>query len=182
MKKILVALLIVCASVSVLVAANLPKMQQPVIITSAGQSTDGNVVSVYAKRVKLSQDYQPTIDASQVNWKSVKTLIVVIGGSGKGLGSAGLDIPSEQKRVEGLLKSAKDNGVKIIGMHIGGEDRRKSNSEPFLAYANQCDSLIIREDGNVDGYFTNISKSKNIPMVSIKKTSEVSDLLKEIFL
>ena len=41
--------------------------------------------------------------------------------------------------------------------------------------------MIVVEDGNKDGLFTNFSKEKNIPLVLIPKISSAIAPLKEIF-
>lgn len=181
MKKVAIAVLFVLMSTAMLFAADLPKMEEPVLITAVGQSQDGNIVNLFGKRVKLNQTYEPAIFADDIDWANVKTIIAVLGGSGKGLGSAGLDIPGEQKRVDKLFAEAKARGVKILGMHIGGEDRRGPNSVPFVKYAEQCDALVIKEDGNKDGYFTDLAAKLGIPIVTIKASSELTNLLKTIF-
>jgi hypothetical protein len=181
MKKLVLAVLLVLMCGTVLFAADLPKMEEPVLIMAVGQSQDGSFVQLLGKRVKLSQTYSPAITADEIDWASIKTIIAVIGGSGKGLGSAGLNITDEQKRVDKVFAEAKAHGVKILGMHIGGEDRRGSNSVPFLPYAEQCDALVIKEDGNKDGYFTEIANRLGIPMTTITATSELTNILKAVF-
>jgi len=70
----------------------------------------------------------------------------------------------------------------IIGLHVGGEARRGPLSAKFIELAApKADYLIITEDGNEDGYFTKLSKEKKIPLIVVKETTELGDLLKKIF-
>ena len=54
----------------------------------------------------------------------MKTLIIIIGVSGKGLGEAGVKIEKEVERAKALIAACKEKGIKIIGMHLGGVERR----------------------------------------------------------
>lgn len=157
------------------------KAPQPALITSFGQSQDANFVDLLSKRLKLDHSYEMLIYAKSVDWSKCKTLIYVLGGSGKGLGSAGLDIPTEVKRCRELIAEAKKHGCKLIAMHIGGEDRRHANSDPFLAFCKDADYMIIKEDGNKDGYFTQAAKDAGIPIRLVKTTMEIQNVLKEVF-
>ena len=66
-------------------------------------------------------------------------------------------------------------------MHIGGEDRRGPTSQDFVPYADQVDYMIVKSDGNQDGYFTRLCAAKNIPLYTIENTRDIEGVLKEIF-
>ena len=181
-KTIIVAALLVLLASAVFAASTTVRCELPVLITSAGQSVDGSTVASLLKRVKITQyTYDPTIDPSKVNWGDFKTVIVVIGGSGKGLGSAGVSVADEEVRVKNLLDAAKQNGKKIIAMHIGGQDRRGANSVPFLPYASYGDLIIVNANGNADGYFTKLASDNGIPFVELTQNTEIGALLQEVF-
>lgn len=155
--------------------------QQPVLITSFGQSQDARLVDLLATRLKLEHEYDMTVDVSTADWSKYQALIFVIGGSGKGLGSAGLDISDEVKRCQDLVASAKGSGCRVIAMHIGGPDRRLSNSEPFLPFCKDADAMIVKADGNQDGYFTDASADSGVPIQIVETTMEIQGVLKDIF-
>ena len=111
-----------------------------------------------------------------------KTLIIIIGGSGKGLGAAGMDLQDEVKRAEALIAEAKKQNMKIIGLHLGGEDRRGTVSAKFVDIVTpKVNFLVVREDGNTDGVFTKIASQNKIPFTQIKQTQELTDVLKAVF-
>lgn len=178
LSTLLIFLLSTCAA---LANPPLPKAEAPAFITSFGQSQDGNFVNLLAKRAKLENAYKNLGKPEGSEWESAKTLIAVLGGSGKGLGSAGLDTATEVKRCDELIAAAKAQKKFIIGMHIGGEDRRGPNSEAFIPYAGAVDFMIVRAEGNQDGYFTKLCEEKNIPLYTIENTKEIEGILKEIF-
>ena len=178
MKKIIALLAAVLAFASVAFAAENPeviKIQETVLLTPFGQSQDANFINLMTKKNKVT--YSLAVFPNDVKWDEVKSMIVVLGGSGKGLGAAGLDIPSELARCTALVAEAKKHNVKIVAMHIGGADRRGPNSAPFLTFAGDADFVIVRADGNADGYFTNLCAEKKIPLYTIQKSSELRKLL-----
>ncbi len=183
MKKLIIVLAMIALVTSAVFAATTTvRCELPVLITSAGQSVDGSTVASLLKRVKITQyTYDASADPAKIDWNSYKTVIVVVGGSGKGLGSAGISISDEEVRVKGVLDGAKANGKKIITMHIGGQDRRGANSVPFLPYMAYGDLMIVNSNGNYDGYFTKQATDNNIPFVEITKNTEIGTLLSAVF-
>ncbi len=116
----------------------LPRLEKPIFVTSCGQSPDYGVVDLLGKRrAGLEIIANPTAESDDI--EGFKTLIMVIGGSGKGLGAAGIDVPEELKRVEELIKKAKEEGIFVLGMHLGGVDRRGPISEQFVPFATKVD-------------------------------------------
>jgi hypothetical protein len=84
--------------------------EKPGIITSIGQSSDVAIVKVMLNtRLKLGLDYKPTAQVADLS--GMKTLVVVIGASTKGLGAAGLDMVREIERTIALLKAAREKGA-----------------------------------------------------------------------
>jgi len=159
----------------------LPKSETPVYITSFGQSQDANFVNLLGKRINLERYYEALGTPKDEKWSSAKALIAVLGGSGKGLGAAGMNLASEKERCDSLLASAREGKKLIIGMHIGGEDRRGPNSEAFIPYAGEVDFMVVRADGNKDGYFTKLCEEKKIPLYVVENTKGIEGVLKGIF-
>lgn len=152
----------------------------PVAVTAPGQSPEIAIVNLLAKRINLEIKSDPFLKPEALN--GFKTLIIIIGGSGKGLGAAGVDLQEEVKRANELIAVCKEKGIKIIGMHLGGEERRGSNSEVMIELVTPiCDYVVVRSDGNKDGVFTKICTEKKIPLVEIEKTLEVTNILKTVF-
>ena len=181
MKKFMLALAVTLAFAACAFAdqPELPALGQPVLLTPFGQSQDGNAVKLMTK--KFNVEYEMACFADRVDWSKYKSLVYVLGGSGKGLGAAGLDIPSELKRCQELVAAAKEHGLFILAMHIGGQDRRGPNSEPFLGFMGDADFAIVRADGNADGYFTKLCAEKNVPLYTIEKTGDLRKVMPEMF-
>lgn len=152
----------------------------PAALTNPGQSPESAIVSLLARRMDIEFNYKNFLKVEDL--EGIKTLIIIIGGSGKGLGSAGVDLDAEVMRAEALIKTAKEKGIKIIGMHLGGKERLGDNSMVMIDLVTpECDYVVVREDGNENDLFTNLCKEKDIPLTLLKKTTEVSDVLGALF-
>ena len=113
--------------------------------------------------------------------RGVKTVVVVTGGSAKGLGEAGIDEKAELARVAKLLAKAKELGVKVLAVHVGGESRRGPLSDKFIdPVTAQADFVLVTEDGNKDGAFTKAAKARNIPIVVVRQVAEVGPALRAV--
>ena len=86
----------------------LTPLGSPALLTPFGQSQDANAVKLMTK--KLAVDYDMTCFADKVDWSKYKCLFIVLGGSGKGLGAAGLDMPSELARSNELVAMMAEKG------------------------------------------------------------------------
>jgi hypothetical protein len=85
-------------------AVNIPKFNLPVLITSAGQSIEAQMVSFKCQQVHIRNTCEPL--ATTKDLEGMKTLIVVPGHSLKGLGSAGIDADQDLARIKKLLAAA----------------------------------------------------------------------------
>jgi hypothetical protein len=151
----------------------------PVAITACGQSPDAYTVSLLSKRVKLEHTFDNVLKLEVL--KTFKTLVVVMGGSAKGLGEAGIDEGSEIARVTQLLNKAKELGVKIVAVHVGGESRRGPLSDKFIdPVVAKANYILVTEDGNKDGVFARHAKTRNIPLQVVKQLAEVGPALKAL--
>jgi len=176
----LFALTLLCAGqVQAIEVAELPKLEQPVLVTSLGQAPDGNTITVLAKRSGATLPYETLAAPERV--KDFKTVIISYGVSLKGFGAAGVNLDTELARAEEIKKIAKANGIKLIGIHIGGMGRRDQMSNKIIEnYAGMCDALIVYKDGNQDGLFTKIAQGNNIPFLEMQKLNLISDALKQM--
>ena len=153
---------------------NFPKLQQPVLLTSLGQAADVHTMSVLAKRAKVPVDYKSLATAEDV--AKAATVILNVGVSLKGFGSAGVNLDTETARAKAIFKVAKEKGIPVILSHIGGEERRDDMSNLLLDVAvPQADAYIVYTKGNKDAYFTNGVGGK--PIIVIDKVMEMVAVL-----
>ncbi len=155
----------------------------PVLLTSIGQSADVEMARTLMNKLKLAFSQDNLIKAQNLAAANAKTLVVVVGGSSKGLGAAGISADAELERAKALLAEAKKRGMKIIGLHIGGEARRGELSDRFInATIPMCDYFIVVEEGNGDGLFTRLCASAKIPLDIVQKISQVGEPLAAAFI
>jgi hypothetical protein len=151
--------------------------QSDVLITSIGQSADARMINVLLKRHNIETMYEQLASAEMI--KDYKIVIAVVGGSSKGLGAAGINQDGEIARTKELVQEIKDQEIVLLVMHTGGEARRGALSDAFLGeIVPYADHLIVVEAGNMDGYFTDISKEKEIPIEIVAKIVDTGELVK----
>ena len=122
--------------------------------------------------------------------KPYKSLIVVVGASLKGMGAAKVSIEDELDRTKKLIAEARKQGMKVVGAHVEGMERRAQGAAPgdnsdeqsIDAVCPQSDVMVVRKDGDEDKRFTTISTSKKVPLVLFEKNMELSEVLKNLYL
>jgi hypothetical protein len=170
------------------------KLEQPVLLTSCGQSPGPLKIKVFFGRLNL--DYVFNMQASVTDLaakkktgKPFKSLIIVTGSSLKGMGAANVSMEGELDRTKKLIAEAKKQGIKVVGAHVEGMERRASGAAPgdnsdeqsIDAVCPQSDFLLVRKDGDEDKRFTAISTGKKIPLILFEKNMELSDVLKNLY-
>ena len=177
----ILTILLCGAALSAQQAAGVAFADKPAVLTSVGQSADIEMVRVLLTRAKIPFRSDAQLQANGLG-SDDKTLILVIGGSSKGLGAAGISTEDEMKRSQALVKKARDMGMKIIAVHVGGEARRGSLSDGFIKFAvPESDYVIVVSDGDKDGLFTNLTKEAKIPCDKVDKISSVGAPLAAAF-
>lgn len=157
-----------------------PVFEQPLLITSAGQNAEVQIAAVLAKRAGL--DFRLSKLAGPGDLEGAKTLVLVLGASLKGLGAAGLDIDREKARVSELVAEARKRGIPLLCLHLGGATRRGPQTDELMAEILPLARLaVVVKSGNADGFFTEICRAKNIPLVEVDKSSEAVEPLKSAF-
>ncbi len=184
MKKILLFMLVGLLTVFGFANTEEPlTFEEPVLITSGGQSPGALQMMVLAKTGGINYEFIKDVEPTAENIKPFNTVIIVVGASGKGLGAAGIDVETEIERLVQLAEISKDFGKVVIIAQIEGSTRRGTSSDEITdAIVEFSDFLLIKSDANEDGKFSTISEEKNIPIRFFEKTSDVREILKELFL
>ena len=159
------AMLLIFSSVS---------MASDIVLTPFGQSPDAMMVKVVLKKLELDGRLEKVLEADGL--QEEKVLIVVVAGSSKGLGAAGIDKDAEIARMHAVVEAARDKGMKVLVMHIGGKGRRGKLTDMFIVEAvPMADRMIVVEGGDFDGLFTGLSREAGVemlPATSIRETAE----------
>jgi hypothetical protein len=152
--------------------------EQPALITAVGQSADAQMTNVLFKRNNLR--FTLSNMAKPDDLAGVKTLVLVIGGSSKGLGAAGINAEQEAKRTAALIDAAKAAGIRIMALHIGGESRRGDLTDRYIPLCTgPAEYAIIVESGDADKVFAKAMEGKFLDYA--KNVGSVAPLIKKAF-
>ena len=177
---LILVLSMTAAAVPGLGRAPAPEFDQPLLITSAGMGPEVQLAVILAKRAGL--DHKLLKEAEPADLAGFKTLAVVVGASLKGLGAAGLDVTKEKERVAAVLGEARDKGIPVIVLHLGGEARRGELTDEMVEACLPAAKLaVVLKSGNKDGLFTRICEASAVPLVEVEKTADTADVLKSAF-
>jgi len=161
-------------------AQDRPKPSPPVLVTSLGQSLDAFQVQLAVRRAGIKFKYDAHAEVDQLD--DVKTLFLAVGASLKGFGDAGITIKDELARAGHLLDAAKNRGIAIVVLHMGGEERRDALSNQLIELtAPRAQRLIIREDSDPDGLFAKIAKDNKIPLAVVDNVTSLKQPLQDLF-
>ena len=154
------------------------KLVAPFAVTSCGQSPGATMLNVVATQAKLASvnDNAMTVDNLPAD---TKTLIITTGTSGKGMGAAGTDVNMELERCLALAEAAKAAGMLVCCAHIEGMSRRtdandQASIDGILAIA---DVVLVIEDSDSDGYFTNYCSANNIPLLKVAVALNAAEVM-----
>ena len=162
-------------------ALKAPIAQKPALLTTVGQSADIEMMKVLLERAAVPYKADAQAKAGDLAASGARTLVVVLGGSTKGLGAAGISSDVEIARATALLSEAKKLGLTIIGVHIGGEARRGQLSDKFIQVAiPACHYVVVVAEGDKDGFITKLCGS-TIPMDKVERMAKAVAPLQKAF-
>lgn len=187
--------LILCLSATFNTSVNAQATAElPVLITSIGQSPGPVYFRVFMNRLGYDFVFNSLATAEDLaagheEAGPYKTIIIVTGASGKGMGAAGISIEDELARADRLIAQARSLGIRIIGAHIEGMERRaqgaaqgdNTDEQSIDAVCPNADMLLVMEEGNEDGRFSAIATDTGIPIVLFEKLTNLSEVLPTIF-
>ncbi len=158
-----------------------PPFSKPGLITSIGQSSDVAIVKVMLNtQAKMGLEYKPI--AQPADLAGIKTLVLVVGASTKGLGAAGLDMDREVERTKTLLQASRASGVRIVVMHTGGESRRGKTSNDLIGMVvPAADYIVVVAAGNRDKLFNTLAAKRGTPVFEVDKIAAAGEAVKAAF-
>jgi len=168
--------------------------EDPVLLTSCGQSPGPTFVKLFLGRLGLDHELMEQATAQdlvarQQAGNPFKSVIILTGASLKGMGAAGVSMREELIRTEALIAEAKRQGMTVIGAHVEGMDRRAQGASPgdnsdemsIDAVMPFAHVMVVRQDGDEDRRFSVISESTGIPLVLFEKNMEMGDAFGKVY-
>lgn len=154
--------------------------EQGILLTTAGQSADYQMIGTVLE--KLEMEVNTNNLATSADLGDAQTLVIVIGGSSKGLGAAGVDANGELDRLDELMAAAKEAGVNVLAMHTGGATRRGDLSDAFIApIFDNADHAVVVVTGDEDGLMQGLCADGGVSISLIDTIAEVTTLLPDLF-
>ncbi len=155
-----------------------------VYLTCCGQSDISIIEACFRSAGIDSATYTTNnmLNATDINDAEVPVVILVVGASSKGLGSAGVNVESETARASAFARAAEQGKIELLVAHVGGTSRRGATSDPIIkAITSAADLLLVVEGGNNDNYFTNTASANSIDLYLYSKSSKLVDPFKTLF-
>lgn len=176
----LVAALVVSFA-SVVFAAEVPTVEDPLIMTTCGQSPGAVMIRMSSMQAGFKADNNNSLTAADIKGKGYKTLIVTSGTSMKGMGAAGTNVDKEIARCLKLMDAAKAEGMLVIGAHVEGMARRTDQSDQASidAVLSRADLILVTDDSDSDGYFTKYAAENDKPIIKVKDALSIGPALKK---
>lgn len=155
------------------------KLQGPFIVTSCGQSPGAVMINMVAKQAGLTSVNDNGLTADAFAADGAKTLIITTGTSGKGMGAAGTDVDAEIARCVELIKVAREAGLTICCAHVEGLARRTDSADQASidAIIELADVVLVIEESDDDGFFTDYTNEHNIPLLKVKDALAIGSVM-----
>jgi hypothetical protein len=157
-----------------------PAFKAPLLLTSAGQSPDGQLAAILARRAGVEHTLSPMATVDEL--AGVGSLGIVVGASLKGLGAAGIDTGKEKERVRALVTEATRRNIPVLFFHLGGDQRRgQLTDEMVTEYLPLAQWALILKSGNFDGLFSRLAQEHNVPLHEVERTADGQEIVKAAF-
>jgi hypothetical protein len=151
-----------------------PIANSPVIITSAGQSTDTYIIRDIANQLMIRSLFMP--QARDVDLKDIKTIVFVVGYSSLGAKLQDISYKEEKMRIEKLLQKAKDDKLTVLTVVIGSEQLQDNKTEELLRLiGKQTDYLIGMKKSSRASILTELATDGDIPLTLVNKINDISE-------
>ena len=156
-------------------------IQAPMIVTTCGQSPGAVMLNMVAVQSGFTSASDNSLTAETLDTSAYKTLVVTAGTSMKGMGAAGTDVDTEIERCTALMQAAKDAGMVVVGAHIEGRARRTDNSDEksIEAVMGMADVILVVEDSDSDGFFTDYAAQNNKPLIKVSEALDIASVITE---
>ena len=151
-----------------------PIAKAPVVITTAGQSTDTYIIHDISNQLMIRSFFMP--QAGDVDLEDIKTIVFAVGYSSLGTKYQDISYEEEKKRIEKLLKKAKDNKLTVLTVVLGGEQPQDNKNEEILRIiGTRTDYIIGLRGSSNEGILTELAEDGNIPLTLVSGVNDISE-------
>lgn len=151
-----------------------PIAKEPLLITSAGQSTDIYVVKDIANKLMLDNYFIPLATNQQI--EGMESVVMVVGYSEVGIRLNELDFKKEKNRVGELLNEIADKDISLITIYLRGKQMLTKENRELLSLTSQySDYLIVVEENGTYENFSDLAQMNDILITIVDDIIEVSE-------
>lgn len=151
-----------------------PIAKAPIVITSAGQSTDSYIIRDISNQLMLRSYFMP--QAKENDIKDIQTIVFVVGYSSLGVKLQNITYEEEKRRIEKLLQKAEEDNLTVIAVVLGGERFHVQKTEELIRLiCIDSDYIIGLKDSCHEGILHELAKSKDIPLTLVNEVKAFSE-------
>lgn len=164
---------------------SIPALPQPigketVLITSAGQSSDTNVIKDMANEMMIHNYFMPK--ATGEDLEKTNAVIIVFGYSPINAKQQAFSAEDELNRVQKLIDITKNQNKPLIGVFIGEKARRIDETNLLLEkLMPQMNYIITTTNSDYDNFIYDLSMASKIPITITESVFSISESLVSIF-
>lgn len=158
------------------------EIAEPLLITSAGQSPCYQLFNTILGQFDVEAALVDSL-ATVEDLEGHETLVVAIGGSGKGLGEAGIDPEDELERATEVIEEAREREMDVIGVHTGQMDRFGDISQLMIeGTIPLTDYTIVVDHEDFEDFFVNIAEEHEVPLEKVEDRMGAGELFSELMI
>lgn len=151
-----------------------PIAKVPVVITSAGQSTDTYIVNDISNQLMIRSFFMPQADDEDI--EGMNTIVFAVGYSSLGIKLQGISFEDEKTRIEKLINMAKNNKMTIITVVIGSEHGINDKSKEILRLiGTNTDYIIGLKESASEEILVDLADKGDIPLTLVNNVNDISE-------
>ena len=151
-----------------------PIAKTPAVITSAGQSTDTYIIRDITNQLMIRSFFMP--QAREVDLKDINTIVFVVSYSSLGMKLQNISYEEEKTRIEKLLLKAKEDGLTVLTVVLGGEQLKDDKTEELLRLiGSRADYIIGLHESRSESILTELAKEGDIPLTLANGVNDISE-------
>ncbi len=152
-------------------AQQLITLNAPAMVTSIGQSRDGDALQKAVTRAGVEPSYDDKFEPK--DFGDTKTLFIAVGAD------PGVDMKAETERAGRLLAEARKLDIAVVMVHMGGKARRDAKTDDLIKLVGpKSDLIMILADSDEDGMIKKLATSSGIPLREARSAAFLSELIK----
>lgn len=149
---------------------------EKVLISSLGQSTDVYIVQNVIDKRRISSQFMPQAEPTEL--EDISSAVLVVGSSELGMRLVGKEFDSEIARINELVDYLKAHNIPLIMVYIGQDLRLNGNTWQMLDQVGSQSDLVISNSRRASDYLRTYQAAE---IVTIEHLSELNVVFSSAF-